>query len=106
MIHYIRDKKGKTLLDLEVFQYEGESPDLSSTVIVEPYSRFLLDQDTIHKKETAIFVFDRLSEARGWYWETYRETINKNPSKEDVEGVIGEMVKGGAEALGLSYVTD
>lgn len=106
MIHYIRDNKNNTILDLEVFTNDDGTPDLSSSIDISNYSDFLLSKEKGTPQQTTKFVFDRLSEARGWYWEVYRETINKNPSKEEVDAVIGKMVRSGAEVLGLNYITD
>ena len=85
---------------------EDGTPDLRSAVDISNYSDFLLSRERAVEQQTTKFVFDRLSEARGWYWETYRATINSNPTKQDVDTVIGKMVKSGADVLGLAYITD
>ncbi len=105
MIHYLRNDKGDTLLDLEVFSSD-ETPDLRSVVDIANYTDFLLSHDDDEKRQKIKFVFDKLSESRGWYWEVYRETINKNPTKSDVDGVIGLMVQSAGRVINLNYVTD
>jgi len=105
MVHYIRNEKGDTLLDLEVFSKEGQ-PDLRSVVNIKNYSNFLLEADDDRQRFLITHVFESLSEARGWYWEVYRATINNKPTKEDTDKVICKMVISGAEVLGLYYVTD
>ena len=44
MIHYLRNDKGDTLLDLEVFSSD-ETPDLRSVVDIANYTDFLLSHD-------------------------------------------------------------
>lgn len=105
MVHYIRDEKNNTLLDLEVYTLEDGTPDIGSSVDIINYTDFILKQDS-NKQQTAKFIFDKLSEIRGWYWEIFRVTKNTNPSKEEVDRVIGDMVRAGAEVLGLKYITD
>lgn len=106
MIHYIRNEKNETLLDLEVFTDDNGTPDLGVSIDITNYSNFLLKQDNERLQETTKIVFDKLSEARGWYWEVYKETINKNPNKADVDAVIGLMVRSAAQVLKLEYITD
>lgn len=98
--------KNNTILDLEVFALEDGRPDLSSSIDISNYTDFLLTREKGTPQQTTKFVFDRLNEARGWYWEVYRETINSNPTKEEVDVVIGKMVRSGADVLGLNYITD
>jgi len=105
MIHYLRNDKGDTLLDLEVFSSD-ETPDLRSVVDIANYTDFLLSHDDDEKRQKIKFVFDKLSESRGWYWEVYRETINKTPSIKDVNSVIGLMVQSAGRVINLNYVTD
>ena len=106
MVHFIRNEKNETLLDLEVFTLEDGTPDLRSVVNIATYTDFLLSQDDERQQQTTKVVFDKLSEARGWYWEVYRETINKKPTIKDVNSVIALMVESGANVLKLGYVTD
>ena len=105
MTHYIRDDKNNTILDLEVYMEDG-LPDLSAAIDIGNYSKFLLNAETKEEQRVIIHVFDSLSEARGWYWEQYRELVKKDPTIEDVNEAIGTMVSSGAETVGLKYVTD
>jgi len=106
MIHFIRNEKNEPLLDLEVFTLKDGTPELSVSIDIGNYTNFLLKQSEERQQEMTKYIFIRLSEARGWYWEVYKETINKNPTKEDVDGVIGLMVRSAAQVLRLEYVTD
>jgi len=105
MIHYLRNDNGDTLLDLEVFSSDG-TIDVRSEVNIHEYTDFLLSHDDDEQKQKIKFVFDKLSESRGWYWEVYRETINKTPSIKDVNSLIGLMVQSAGRVINLNYVTD
>jgi len=102
MIHYLRNEKGDTLLDLEVYPKEGVI-DMTSAVSIEHYTDFLLSLDDAEQQKAKI-VFEKLSEVRGWYWEVYRELINKDPSIKDVNSIIELMVQSAAGVTKLQYV--
>jgi hypothetical protein len=104
MIHYLRNERGDTLLDLEVYTDDGTT-DVRSDVNIHEYTDFLLSHEDDKDKQKIKMVFDKLSEARGWYWEVYRERINKNPTIKDVEAMIGLMVQSAAGVTKLDYIT-
>jgi len=106
MIHFLRNDKNETLLDLEVFTNDDGTPDLGVSIDIANYTDFLLSRDDDEQRQKIKFVFDKLSESRGWYWEVYRETINKNPTIKDVNSVIGLMVQSAGNVIKLGYVTD
>jgi len=104
MIHFLRNDKGDTLLELMVFSDDGTT-DVRSAVNINHYTDFLLGCDDDKEQQKIKIVFNKLSEARGWYWEVYRKRINKNPTIKDVESMIGLMVQSAAGVTKLDYIT-
>jgi len=90
MTLYLRNEKGRNLLDLEVWvkTEDGYSfVELSSVVNITNYSELLLNN--IPKKNKIIHDFDNLSELRGWLWERYFMT-GKNDGTQ-IDDVIGKL---------------
>lgn len=90
MTLYLRNEKGRNLLDLEVWvkTEDGYSfVELSSVVNITNYSEFLLNN--IPKKNKIIHDFDNLSELRGWLWERYFMT-GKNDGTQ-IDDVIDKL---------------
>jgi hypothetical protein len=84
MILYLRNDKGKNLLDLEVWvKVEGDRRyvELSSNINITNYSHLLLDN--VKNKTKIIHDFDNLSELRGWLWERYFMTGKNDGSQID-----------------------
>lgn len=69
MTLFLRDKNNNTLLDMEVY-VKDDCVEISSSVIIDNYSRLLLSAKK-EKQEEIIGYFDFLSEFRGWLWENY-----------------------------------
>lgn len=94
MIFYLRDENNKTLFSAEVWvktEYEPNLKysfvELSATVNITNYSKFLLDnQDKANK---IISDFDNLSELRGWLWERFFMT-GKNDGTQ-IDDVIDKL---------------
>jgi hypothetical protein len=61
MVLYLRNEKNETLVDIEIYEKE-DYVELSSIIIIEPYSKLLLTQKN---KEQIIRDFEFLSELRG-----------------------------------------
>lgn len=111
MTLFIRDKKNNTILDLDVGVQSREDKskfvDLSSHVIVEDYSRFLLEN--LDRKNEIIRDFQDLSELRGWLWESYFMTGKNIGSEEqysDILSKLREIIGGVAKKYNLYYVED
>jgi hypothetical protein len=110
MILYLRDKTGKTLLDLELYvknENDHRFIELSSSVIIDNYSRHLLSIED--PKEQIIFItyFDQLSEIRGWLWEVYFMGGNNDPKEYDnVLFELKEILKKVADEFNLNIVED
>ena len=113
MIHFLRDSKNRSILDLELFVKhpkslgeEGEPYiELYSNVLIEPYSDFLLDN--LNESAAIIRDFDELSQLRGWLWEVYFMS-KKNEEKyfDDVQNIISNKLRLIAKKYQLSYITD
>lgn len=110
MIIYLRDLKGNTLVDIEIYKAREEQHDyveLKSVVCVKPYSDFLLKLDD-DKQGKFIDVIDDLSELRGWMWENYF-MVKKNDNHynyDDIVQLVALKVKEVADYFGLYLVTD
>jgi hypothetical protein len=79
MIFYLRNENNENIVDVEVWvktpESGGEYVELSSTILIKPYSKLLLDN--LNKKNKIMDDFESLSELRGWLWERYF-MVNKN----------------------------
>lgn len=90
MVLYIRDKNNKTLVDIEVWvatENENKYVELSSTIDIENYSNFLINNLNKHVK--IIHDFSNLSELRGWLWERYF-IVGKNDGSQ-IDDVIDKL---------------
>jgi bifunctional pyridoxal-dependent enzyme with beta-cystathionase and maltose regulon repressor activities len=50
--------------------------------------------------------FDDLQELRGWLWEYYVSSVNKNPTNEEIEKEVIKKLEPICEKYGLHIVTD
>ena len=107
MILFIRDKKNNTILDLDVYvSSESGLIDISATVVIEHYSRFLLSSPE-DRREEIISDFDELQEIRGWLHESY--FLNRKNCEKEYDRlleVLRKMIKEFAHKHGLGYVED
>lgn len=90
MVHYLRQKNGKTIVDAD-----ATKDDLSVTVDIRTYSEFLLISN---RKVEVIADFDRIQELRG----EYHETMHNLSPDELAKKVLTAMAK----KYDLDYVTD
>lgn len=94
MIHFIRTKENKTLLECEVTK-----EDLHCSVGLEEYSNYLLNTED---KQKFIQQISELYELRSLWWEVHEDS-GKFKSKDDfVKYHFLKVVK----EFDLSYVTD
>ena len=92
MTHFLRTKDNKSIVDIDAWK-----DDLSAVVIIDEYSKFLLDN--LNRKEEIIEDFYLLSEIRGEYHETPNQT-------ETPDELVGRRVKEIGKKYDLAYVTD
>lgn len=108
MILFLRNKENKTILEVEIYVKSGDVRDyveLNSTVMIEPYSRFLLENLDIPNQ--IISTFADLSELRGWMWENYFMVKDNKPSEIDnVAAEVRKMLKEVATDFDLYYTED
>lgn len=90
MTLFIRDKNNKTLFELETWvatrpeeEGGGSYSEISTSIDVKNYSLHLLHK--VEPKEQVVFtyVFDELSNLRGWLWESYYMTGDNDGSDQD-----------------------
>jgi hypothetical protein len=108
MILFLRNSKNESIVDIECFvkTEEGRSfVELHASVIIEPYSKFLLENPD--KQEDIIYDFQAISELRGWLWERYFMGGDNDPEKYDeVIKILQKGLKDIASKYDLSYVED
>ena len=108
----LRTSDNKTLVDIEIYD-----KDLSSVVDIKNYSEMLWDvidtlqghRDVVHADnliKEIINIFDSLQELRGWLHETYISTVNKNPTRQDIEKEVRNILENVATKYNLKIVTD
>jgi len=104
MTHFIRDHRNKSIVDIDVFTDENGEVDLSCTVLIEPYSKFLTEN--LENDLQIINDFQSVQDIRGWLWEVYKPA-NDNVTKEDVSARVKRILTQLSDAyVGLRYVED
>lgn len=111
MVIYLRNEQNHTVVDIEVWEKsEWLSPtkrvnyvEVKSSVIIGPYSHILMNNVD---KNKVINVFAELSQLRGWFWESYKKTENKEPRVSDVVKAIHNMLVPIAKEFKLNIVQD
>ncbi len=109
MTLFLRNDKNQSVVDIEI-NFSDEKPhsvvekqDLHSVVVIEHYSKLLLEN--LNRSEEVIKDFTEISELRSWFWEVYMEMTDK-PSKQDcIEKVKGFLIIL-ADKYKLAYVVD
>ena len=108
MILFLRSQKNRTIVDIECFVKTEEGRkfiELHATVIIDEYSKFLLDN--LDKKDEIISDFHDMSELRGWLWENFFMGDDNDPEKYDeVIKELRTMLKDYATKYNLYYVED
>jgi hypothetical protein len=112
MILFLRNDKRETLVDIECFvktEYEANESrkfvEINASVIIEPYSKFLLDNQD--RAAEIIKDFSDISELRGWLWEKFFMGGDNDPEKYDeVIKLLREGLQDIAQSYKLSYVED
>jgi hypothetical protein len=108
MILFLRNEKNESLVDIECFvktEDERRFVELHASVIIKPYSEFLLEN--VDKAEDIISDFDTISELRGWLWESYFMGGDNDPEEYDnVIELLRKGLQGIAKKYDLGYVED
>jgi hypothetical protein len=108
MTLYLRNEKGRNLLDLEVWVKTEDAysfVELRSAVNITNYSELLLDN--IPKANKIIHDFDSLSELRGWLWERYFMTGENDGSQiDDVIDKVKKILNKVAKDYNLALIED
>lgn len=112
MIYYIRNEKGDTLVDIDLYIKTEDGKryiELKSTVCIIPYSKFLLDANENDPTDCVgiMTTFDNLNELRGWLWESYFMGEN-NDAKEyrNVAKELNSILQDVCKKYNLFVVTD
>lgn len=108
MILFLRNQKNETIVDLEVYvktEDDNKFIEVSSSIIIDTYSQFLLDN--INRAKVIIKDFSNISELRGWLWEVYFNGGDNNPDKyDDVLKTLRSYFNKIADKYNLIYVED
>jgi hypothetical protein len=108
MILFLRNDKNESIVDIECFvkKEDGrEFVELHASVIIEPYSKFLLEN--LDKKDDIISDFSKVSELRGWLWESYFMGGDNDPKEYDnIIEILRKELQKMSEYYKLSYVED
>jgi hypothetical protein len=108
MILYLRNKENRTIVDVEIYvkkQNNKEFVELRSVIVIETYSKFLLENIKIANQ--IINDFQIISELRGYMWEDY--FLEKDNTPEELNNVIkivSEHLKNIGKKFDLTFVTD
>jgi hypothetical protein len=97
MVHFLRNKQNRTIIECEVY-----NNDLSSSTNIGEYSKMLID---LHNKDLHypfISSISDLDEIRGWWWEQAEDSGNYKSIDEFVKEKFLEVAK----KHNLNYVTD
>jgi hypothetical protein len=108
MILFLRSKKNRTIVDIECFvkKEDGrEFIELHATVMIDEYSKFLLEN--LGKQKEIIDDFTAMSELRGWLWERYFGGGDNDPKEyPNVIKGLQALLQGHAKKYDLYYVED
>jgi len=108
MTLFLRNNKNESIVDIECYvktEEEQKFVEISSGVIIETYSKFLLDN--LDKKDQIISDFSEIDELRGWLWESYFMGTQNDPEEYDnVLKIVREGLQKVAKKYDLSYVED
>lgn len=96
MIHFLRTKENKTIIECEVY-----SNDLSSAIDIYEYSMFLLNLEA-DLNEMFVDDINNLNEIRGLWWEKEKDFGNWK----SIDEYVASQYKKIGKEWGLKYVTD
>lgn len=94
MTLFLRDKKNRTLVDIDIWvktEDDNSFIEIRSSIDIEMYSLHLLSKKDRHEQFQMISYFNQINEVRGWLWETYFMGRQNNPLEYD--NVLSELRK-------------
>ena len=104
MTLFIRNKKNRTIVDLEFYKTKGHV-ELHSSVIIDTYSKFLLEN--LDRKDEIVNDFNEISELRGWLWESYfMGDENTDDKYDDILKILRDRLHEISKKYDLYYVED
>lgn len=105
MILYLRNENNETVVDMEIFTNSDDITDVICTVMIKPYTEILL-KDKYTNKEKVANDFDKISEIRSWFWESYMLGKNQPVDPGSVINAIKKYLEPFRLEYSLYYVTD
>jgi hypothetical protein len=105
MIYFINDKKGNTIVDIEVWikSSDGYSyVEISSYINIKNYSNILLSLN--NNKNDFINDINELNDIRGWLWEEYQE--NSIDHYDDIINTVKSKIRHISKKWDLVYIED
>lgn len=115
MIHYLRNSKNKTIVEIMCWvkhdvEFDHDYIEVSASVSIPDYSIELLNRSkelTRSKLAAFISAIDDLDEIRGWFYEVYLSGRKNTPDLiTDVNENIRDQIKAIADEFGMMYVED
>lgn len=101
MTLFLRNKRNQTVLDLELWEQQG-MVDLSSVVVIDTYSEFLLEN--LERSAEVVADFKELSELRGWLFERF--AYEKRRNFDEVLAALKSILTTVAKKYGLIFEID
>lgn len=95
MIHFLRNKHNKTIVDLE-----ASKEDVHCSIDIKNYTMYLIENILIVQWPEFASDIDELAEIRGEWWET------KHPEDKTPDDLAKRRCKEIGEKWGLIYITD
>ena len=106
MTIFIRNKKNRSLVEIEVYSNkDGTCKDISSGVVIDTYSELLLNEENKDAQQYIVSRFSDIDELRAWYWEVFNGD-GENPTTKQTTDAIMEIIKPICLKLDLGIVTD
>lgn len=105
MILFLRNKHNQSIVDIELYINDDGAVELYPSVIIEKYSKFLLENLNIANE--IISDFSAIDDLRGWLWESYfglRQ--NTKDEYDNVLEIVRTALREVANKYNLSYVED
>ncbi|MFA5207357.1 MAG: hypothetical protein WC428_01755 [Candidatus Paceibacterota bacterium] len=108
MILFLRNDKRESIVDIDCYvktEEERKFVELHASVIIKPYSEFLLKN--LDRKDEIISDFSEIDELRGWLWESYFMGGDNDPKEYDnIIEILRKKLKEIATKYKLAYVED
>lgn len=108
MVHFLRNKNNKTIIETEVWGVDDDLFEIISTVLVNTYSMeliYIYESAGVYKKDVYDFIQDinYLSNLRGYYYEKLKYKIK---TLEELNDFVKSEYKVIAEKYNLKYISD